>query len=76
MSKDLIIVSSVTYAMKGKELLQQRGFKAYITRLPQGSDEIGCGYCVYVQGDTDQAERVLRGAGIRVLGRTKVEEAS
>ncbi len=74
MKKDLIIVSSVTYAMKGKELLQKRGFKAYITRLPQIKEEAGCGYCVYVSENTDLAEQILRAAGIRVLGRSVVEE--
>lgn len=67
--KDLIIVSSITYAMKGKELLERAGFRAYITRLPRGIENVGCGYCIYVDRDTDRAERFLRQAGIRVSGR-------
>lgn len=33
--KRLIVVSSVTYAMKSRDLLFQRGIKAYIERLPR-----------------------------------------
>lgn len=73
LKRDLIIVSSVTYAMKGKELLQKRGFQAYITRLPQREEGAGCGYCIYVNGNTDLAEQILRTAGIRVLGRSVSE---
>ena len=73
MKRDLIIVSSITYAMKGKELLQNRGFQAYIARLPQKEEGTGCGYCVYVSRNTDLAEEILRSEGIRVLGRTVSE---
>jgi len=69
LKRDMIIVSSVTYAMKGKELLQRRGFKAYIARLPQRGEKTGCGYCIYVNENTDLAEQILRASGIRVLGR-------
>lgn len=73
MKRDLIIVSSITYAMKGKELLQKHGFQAYIARLPQKEEGTGCGYCVYVSRDTDLAEKILRNGGIRILGRTVSE---
>lgn len=33
--KRLIVVSSVTYALKSRDLLFQRGIKAYIERLPR-----------------------------------------
>lgn len=69
MKKTLLLVSSITYAMKGKELLRRKGFKAYIERIPRGLQNSGCGYCIYVNGDTDAAERVLRASGIRVNGR-------
>ena len=74
MTKDLIIVSSVTYAMKAKEILQRHGFHAYIMRLPKGMTNIGCGYCVYVDGDTDAAENILRKLGLRVLGRYVISD--
>ena len=54
--KRLIVVSSVTYALKSRDLLFQRGIKAYIERLPR-TRESGCGYGVYVPQRTDEAER-------------------
>ena len=69
MGQQLIVVGSVTYAMKSRELLWNHGIKAYIERLPRTSDTPGCGYGVYVPQGTDDAEHILRLAGIHVLGR-------
>ena len=52
--KRLIVVSSVTYALKSRDLLFQRGIKAYIE--PQR---------------TDEAERILRDAGVKVFYRAE-----
>lgn len=48
MGKPLIMVSSITYAMKSKEILSRRGFKVYVERVPHTSEAVGCGYGVYV----------------------------
>ena len=68
MGKPLIIVSSVTYAMKGKEILFVYGIRSYVERIPK-TRETGCGYGVYVPDRTDEAERILRENGIRVIER-------
>lgn len=73
MGKPLIVVSSVTYAMKGRELLSQRGFRAYVERIPKTA-ETGCGYGLYVPEGADEAERVLRENNIRVLQRIEQED--
>ena len=44
MGKPLIMVSSITYAMKSKEILSRRGFKVYVERVPHTSEAVGCGY--------------------------------
>lgn len=75
MNKPLIMVSSVTYAMRGKEILAANGIKAYVERLPR-SKETGCGYGIYVPGQTDRAEQILRGQGLRILGRSERPGAS
>ena len=59
MKKQLIMVSSITYAIKGRELLRGKGFKAYIERTPGNLDTAGCGYSIYVSGDADAAEQIL-----------------
>lgn len=66
--KPVLIVNSVTYAMKSRDLLFRHGFKAYVERLPH-TKENGCGYGVYVPHGIDEAEKLLRENGVRVLGR-------
>lgn len=74
MKKELLIVSSITHALRGKELLERAGFRAQITRLPRGVENAGCGYCVYVNRDTERAEQLLKSSGIRVLNRYHLQE--
>ena len=68
MGKPLIVVSSVTYAMKGRDLLFRHGIRGYVERIPK-TGETGCGYGIYVPRGVDAAERILRENRIRVLGR-------
>lgn len=68
MDKPLIIVGSVTAAMRGRDLLMRRGIRGYIVRVPR-TREMGCGYGINVPGAADEAQRILEECGIRVLGR-------
>lgn len=54
--------------MKGKEILFGYGIRSYVERIPK-TREAGCGYGVYVPDRTDEAERILRENGIRVIER-------
>ncbi|MBR6548355.1 MAG: DUF3343 domain-containing protein [Clostridia bacterium] len=69
MKQDRIVVSSVTYAIKGRDLLRSKGFKAYIERSHGRLETDGCGYSIYVDHDTDRAEQILRDHHIRVVRR-------
>ena len=68
MGKPFLLVSSVTYAMKGRDLLSSRGFRAFVERIPRTGDT-GCGYRIYVPRGTEEALRVLEENGIRVVKR-------
>ncbi len=70
MKQDKILVSSVTHAIRGRDLLRSMGFKAYIERSKGQLEQNGCGYSIYVDHDTDRAEQILRDHHVRVLGRT------
>ena len=48
MEKELIMVSSVTYAMQGKEILTHVGIKAEVARTPKTQQHDGCGCRQYV----------------------------
>lgn len=74
MTKELILLPSVTYAMKAKSILDKHSIRAYIQRTPRGTAINSCGYCIFVPGRTDEAENVLRKSGIRVLGRSARED--
>lgn len=67
--KQLIMVSSVTYAMKGMSILKEHGFSAEIVRTPRNGGKNGCGYSLYVKNNADEAEGILKEHGIKILGR-------
>ena len=71
MGKPLIIVSSVTYAMKGKQLLKTYGIKSEVQRTPKRNSAQSCTYSLYVPNRTDEAEKILAENGIKIIGRTE-----
>ncbi len=68
MSKKGIKVASVTHAMKGRDLLQKNGYKAYLTRNPNPSEDDGCGYVIYVNNMDGKCFAVLKNGGIKIKG--------
>ena len=66
--KTKIRVSSVTYAIKGRDLLRSRGFSAYMERTKGFADGTGCGYHIVVSKNGAQAEAILREHGIKIVG--------
>ena len=71
MNKELILLPSVTYAMKAKSILDKKSIRSYIQRTPRNTGVKSCGYCLFVPNRADEAERLLRESGIRVLGRAE-----
>ena len=76
MGKPMIVVGSVTYAMKGRDILARYGIRSSVERIYRSMNGHGCGYGIYVPQRTDEAERILRQAGIPVSGRTEREAGS
>ncbi|WP_255575743.1 DUF3343 domain-containing protein [Caproiciproducens faecalis] len=75
MGKPMILISSITYAMKSRDILFSYGIKAYVERK-SGGNTAGCGYSIYVPDRTDEAERILRDAGVKILGRAERDGSS
>lgn len=71
MGKSLILVGSVTFAMKGRDILAKSGIRSSVERIPHSSEGRGCGFAIYAPERTNEAERILRAAGIPVTGRTE-----
>ena len=73
MKNELILLPSVTYAMKAKSILDKYHIRSYIQRTPKNAAIRSCGYCLFVPDRTDEAEKLLRKSGVRVLGRAERE---
>ncbi|HIQ80242.1 MAG TPA: DUF3343 domain-containing protein [Candidatus Scatavimonas merdigallinarum] len=71
--KQLIMLTSITYAMKGRSILLKHGIAADIERTPKQGEANSCGYSLYVPTRTDEAEKILINNGITVLGRISRE---
>ena len=69
--KNVIIVSSVTYAMKGQSALSERGITSARTRAEGVRCVKGCGYGLRIYGDISEAALTLKRNGIRILGYTE-----
>lgn len=69
MNRPFFIVSSITYAMKSRDILMHHGINAYIERNRKLKEKYGCGYGIYVPKRTDEAQEILTSYGIRILAR-------
>lgn len=66
MGKHLFVVGSITYAIKGRDILSENGIHSYVERTPRGSKSCGCGFSIYVPNDSDKAEKILEASGINI----------
>lgn len=70
MDKLLIMLSSITYAIKGRGILESYGIFSSVEKTPRNGGVNGCGYSLYVPKRTQEAENILKEHHIKVLGRT------
>ena len=68
MNKNGIKVGSVTFAAKGRMLLERNGCKAYMSRNPRPTGGEGCGYLLYTDCDIKKAVEILNKGSIRTYG--------
>lgn len=66
MKKYIITTGTVTYAIKGRDLLRRKGYNVKIERIASGASS-GCGYSIVLTGELGEAESLLRDAGIKIL---------
>ena len=74
MGRPMIVIGSITFAMKGQELLARNGIRSSVERIYRNSGGRGCGYGLLVPGRTDEAVVILQGAGIPVTDRLEWED--
>lgn len=63
MKYTLIAVSSITYAMKAKKLLNGMGYYCEIEKTPKNLSS-GCGYSLRVKENSDIITGILKNNGI------------
>lgn len=62
----LLVVKSVTNAMKGQKILESNGINSYVQRNTSSRLSQGCGYALKVYGNPTTASALLSAAGIKV----------
>lgn len=68
----MVVVGSVTYAMKSKDILFHEGIRSYIERT-QRTKEYGCGYGVVIPQQADIAVKILKQHHVKILAVIDVE---
>lgn len=64
----VIVVSSITYAYKGKEALERKGCRAFIEKAPQSLSSCGCHYCLRIRGcSLQRAVDILKAARVKMI---------
>ena len=64
--KYVLVVRSVTNAMKGQKLLERYGISAYVERNTHPSSKQGCGYVIKIRGNLETAVSLLTSEGIKI----------
>ena len=59
-----IAIGSVTYALKGRDVLRKNGYRVGIERKPSKNSG-GCGYSLKFTGDLQRAKDILDRHGIK-----------
>lgn len=63
----VLVVRSVTNAIKGQKILQSNGIEAYVQRNTSPVSRQGCGYVLKIGGNVQTAVNLLMNAGIKVV---------
>ncbi len=73
MGKPVILVNSITHAVRGQKLLSQYGISSNIIQNIKHSSTRGCGYGLAVCADPLMVQTILMRGGIKTLDILEVE---
>lgn len=62
-----IAVGSITYAIKGRDVLRKAGVKSHVERKTNQNGNSGCGYVIIAEGNRKKIIDLLNGSGIKVI---------
>lgn len=66
MGKSIINTGTVTYALRGRDLLRAKGYSAYMFRTT-GKSTVGCGYSISTSADSKTVEKIFISEGIKYI---------
>ena len=66
MKEYFFLLSSITSAMKGEEILNKKGYKANIFRDAK-MNPYGCGYVIKTFGEKEKLENILKSENIFII---------
>jgi hypothetical protein len=68
MSGQYVIVSSITYAYKGKSALERKGIKVSIEKAPKEISDCGCHYAIKIlNSPLNVAVDILNNAKVKII---------
>lgn len=68
MKKTFILTGSITYALRGRDLLKGKGYKATAKKIQNIAKGSGCGWGIVIEDNFDGAEQLLRQNGVKIVG--------
>lgn len=60
--------SSVTHALKAKEIIEKNGGRVTIRKNVNPGKNEGCGYYIVIFGDTEKYLNIIKINGIKIVG--------
>lgn len=72
MERYSIAVGTITYAIKGRDLLRDLGISAHLTRKMSQNGNAGCGYSIVIEGNLTKSKSALEDAGIKIFQINKI----
>ncbi|MBE6793862.1 MAG: DUF3343 domain-containing protein [Ruminococcaceae bacterium] len=73
-TRNLIILRSVTYAAKARNILLKHGINSDVVKTPRINGKSLCGYSLYVPNRFDDAVSILLSHGVQIEGRTDSDD--
>lgn len=65
MPRYMIVTPSVTYALKGRDILRRMGYAARVER--KGGQNGNCGFSIVTDGDIRKIGAALRNASVKII---------
>lgn len=66
MQRHVISVTSITYAIKGRDVLRKQGIKAFVEKKTNANGNAGCGYVIIAEGNKNIITRALINSNIKI----------